>query len=75
MERIPASERTREKLRALIEGRSAAADERSELVRLAARLIIKEALEGEARDAVGRDYYVRGATPGTGYATATGRAG
>lgn len=67
MERIPASERTREKLRTLIEGRSEAADERSELVRLAARLIIEEALEGEARDAVGRDYYARGATPGAGY--------
>jgi len=56
MERIAASERTREKLRTLIEGRSEAADERSELVRLAARLMIEEALEGEARDAVGRDY-------------------
>ena len=67
MERIPASERTREKLRTLIEGRSEVADGRSELVRLAARLIIEEALEGEARDAVGRDYYARGATPGAGY--------
>src|SRR3546814_16663288 len=28
---------------------------------------IEEALEGEARDAVGRDYYARGAAPGTGY--------
>ncbi|HEX3520838.1 MAG TPA: transposase, partial [Stellaceae bacterium] len=36
-------------------------------MRLAARLIIEEALEGEARDAVGRDYYARGATPGGGY--------
>jgi len=67
MDRIPASERTREKLRALIEGRSAVEDGRSELVRLAARLIIEEALEGEARDALGRDYYARGATPGAGY--------
>jgi putative transposase len=67
MERIPASERTREKLKALMEGRSEMADGRSELVRLAARLIIEEALEGEARDAVGRDYYARGATPGAGY--------
>jgi len=48
MERIPASDRTREKLRALMEGRSEVADGRSELVRLAARLIIEEALEGEA---------------------------
>ena len=67
MERIPASDRTREKLKALMEGRSEVADGRSELVRLAARLIIEEALEGEARDAVGRDYYARGATPGGGY--------
>ena len=67
MERIPASERTREKLKALIEGRSVAEDGRSELVRLAARLIIEEALEGEARDALGRDYYARGAAPGAGY--------
>ena len=36
-------------------------------MRLAARLIIEEALEGEARDAVGRDYYARGARPGAGY--------
>lgn len=67
MERIPASDRTREKLKALMEGRSEVADGRSELVRLAARLIIEEALEGEARDALGRDYYARGATPGAGY--------
>ncbi len=67
MERIPASERTREKLKALMEGRSETGDGRSELVRLAARLIIEEALEGEARDALGRDYYARGAAPGAGY--------
>ena len=67
MERIPASERTREKLQALMEGRSEAEDGRSQLVRLAARLIIEEALEGEARDALGRDYYARGAAPGAGY--------
>jgi putative transposase len=67
MERIPASERTRERLKALMNGESEAADGRSELVRLAARLIIEEALEGEARDAVGRDYYARGAVPGAGY--------
>src|SRR3546814_6554861 len=67
MERIPASERTRERLKALMNGESEASDGGSELVRLAARLIIEEALEGEARDAVGRDYYARGAAPGTGY--------
>jgi hypothetical protein len=67
MERIPATERTREKLKALMEGRSVVEDGRSELVRLAARLIIEEALEGEARDALGREYYARGAAPGAGY--------
>lgn len=67
MERIPASERTREKLKALMTGRSEVEDGRSELVRLAARLIIEEALEGEARDAVGREYYARGGIPGAGY--------
>jgi transposase-like protein len=39
----------------------------SDLVRLAARLIIEEALEGEAEDALGRGYYVRGAAPEAGY--------
>lgn len=67
MDRIQASERTREKLKALMEGRSEAADGRSELVRLAARLIIEEALEGEAAEALGRGYYARGAAPGSGY--------
>ena len=60
MERIPASERTREKLKQLMDGVSGCEDSGSELVRLAARLIVEEALEGEARDAVGRDYYARG---------------
>lgn len=67
MERIPASERTRERLKALMDGRGEATDERSELVRLAARLIVEEALEGEATDALGREYYARGAAPGSGY--------
>jgi putative transposase len=67
MERIPACERTRERLKALIEGKSEEGDLRSALVRLAARLIIEEGLEGEAADALGRDYYARGAAPGAGY--------
>jgi transposase-like protein len=54
-------------LKALMDGRSEVADGRSELVRLAARLIVEEALEGEATDALGRDYYGRGAVPGAGY--------
>jgi Transposase, Mutator family len=67
MERIPASERTRERLKALMSGGSEAADSRSELARLAARLIIEEALEGEASDALERGYYARGAVSGRGY--------
>ena len=52
--RIPASQRTREELTALIEGRLFTASAKDELVRLATRLIVEEALEGEASDAVGR---------------------
>jgi len=65
--RIPASMRTREALSALIEGRLASPAERSELVELATRLIVEEALEGEVRDALDRGYYERGATPGQGH--------
>jgi putative transposase len=67
LRRIPASERTREKLKTVIEGTNDGGGLGSELVRLAARLIIEEALEGEADDALGRGYYTRGAMPGTGY--------
>ena len=35
--------------------------------RLATRVIVDEALEGEAGDAVGREYYAHGAQPGQGY--------
>jgi transposase-like protein len=65
--RVPASERTREALRDLIEGRLATADARSELIRLATQLIAEEALEAEQRDALGREYYEHGAAPGRGY--------
>src|SRR5213595_3450310 len=67
MDRIPASERTRERLTALMSGHGEESDLRSDLVRLAARLIIEEGLEGEATDALGREYYGRGAAPGVGY--------
>jgi hypothetical protein len=46
--RLPASQRTREE----------------PMVKLATRLIVEEALEGEAADAVGRYYYEHGAQPG-----------
>ena len=59
--------RTREELQALIEGRLASAVGREELVKLATRLVVEEALEAEARDAIGRDYYEHGAVPGQGY--------
>ena len=65
--RIPASQRTREELTALIEGRLSTASAKDELVKLATRLIVEEALEGEAGDALGRDYYEHGAQPGQGY--------
>jgi putative transposase len=65
--RLPASQRTREELTGLIEGRLSTASAKDELVKLATRLIVEEALEGEAGDAVGRDYYEHGAQPGRGY--------
>jgi hypothetical protein len=40
MDRIPAFERMRERLKSLMEGHGEKADFRSELVRLAARLIL-----------------------------------
>ena len=75
MERIPASERTRERLKALMDGEGEAADGRSELVRLAARLIIEEALEGEAEDALGAATTPAVRRPARAIATATERAG
>jgi len=65
--RIPASERTREGLRDLIEGRLSSESGRSELVKLATRLIIEEGLEAEVRDDLGREYYEHGREPGGGY--------
>jgi transposase-like protein len=59
--------RTREALAALIEGRLASPTGRSELVELATRLIVEEALEGEVRDALDRGYYERGDAPGQGH--------
>jgi transposase-like protein len=54
-----AADRTRERLEAPIDGRLASAPERSDLVRLAARLILEEALEGEVRDRLGRERHER----------------
>jgi hypothetical protein len=49
MDRIPASERTRERLKSLMEGHGEKADFRSELVRLAARLIVEKAWRAKPR--------------------------
>ena len=65
--KLPASMRTRQSLSELIEGRLSTPDCRSELVKLATRLIIEEALEAESRDVLGREYYEHGAAPGQGY--------
>jgi hypothetical protein len=64
--RLPGSRRTREELTALIEGQLSTASAKDELVKLATRLIVEEALEGEAGDALGRDYYQHGAHPSQG---------
>ena len=52
--RRPGSMRTRQSLSDLIEGRLSSAGGRSELVKLATRLIVEEALEAVSRDAVAR---------------------
>ena len=39
---------------------------RGDLVKLATRPILEEALEAESRDALGREYYAHGAEPGRG---------
>jgi len=65
-QRVPASMRTREALKQLIEGRLEDGGT-SELLSLSVRLIVEEALEAEVRDAVGRDYYEHGVGEGTGH--------
>ncbi len=67
MERIPASERTSQKLHELLTQGVADGDARTELIRLAVRKIIEEALEAEVDAALGRGYYESGAAPGAGY--------
>jgi putative transposase len=65
--RVPGSMHTRQALCGLIEGRLSSPNGRSELVKLATRLIVEEALEAESRDMLGREYYEHGAAPGQGY--------
>ena len=60
MKRAAAPDRTRERLRALMDGRLGTAPDRSNLVLLAAQLIVEEALEAEVRgNEVGRERYER----------------
>jgi transposase-like protein len=59
--------RTRQSLADLVEGRLGSPDGRAELVKLATRLIVEEALEAECRDALGRDHYERGGEAGRGH--------
>ena len=73
--RLPASDRTREELMALGEGRLSTGSAKDERVKLATRLIVEEALEGEASDAVGREYYEHGAPRVRDIGTATARVG
>ena len=51
--RIPASMRTRQSLSDLIEGRLSSPDGRGELVKLATRLIVEEALRQRAATGLG----------------------
>ena len=67
MERIPASERTSQKLHELLTQGVANGDARTELIRLAVRKIVEETLEAEVDAALGRGYYENGAAPGAGY--------
>ena len=67
MKRVSAPERTRERLRAIMDGRLETAPERSSLVLLAAQVILEEALEGEVRDEIGRERYARAAGEASGY--------
>ncbi len=64
MARVPRSERTRNELKEMFAGTRSA--DRSGLIRQAARLIVEEALESEAAQELGRDYYAHGAA-GRGY--------
>jgi hypothetical protein len=67
MERLSAPERTREELRALMNGDLGTAAGRGDLVRLALRLIVEEALESEVSDDLGRERYERGEGEKAGY--------
>ena len=58
MKRVPPSERTKAELAALFTA-GTTGDPQTELVRLAVRQIVEEALEATARDVLQRDYQAR----------------
>ena len=66
---IQASMHTRQSLSDLIEGRLSSPDARADLVKLATRLIVEEALEAESRDVLGREYYGTVRSPARAIAT------
>ena len=72
MERLSAPARTREELRALMNGDLGAAAGRGDLVHLALRSIVEEALEGEVSDVLGRERYERGEDEKAGYRSGYG---
>ena len=73
--RIAATEKTRERLRALIDGRLGTGADRSDLVRLTVQLIIEEVLEAEARTSSGASVTSAPRASRLAIAMATGRAG
>lgn len=68
--RVPASERTSQRLRELL-GDLPDGEALSEVMKLGMRKIVEEALEAEVSDALGRGYYERGSEPGRGYRNGT----
>src|ERR687888_2618503 len=69
MERVAPSDRLKQEVAELLSSglRPAEADPAGKLVRLAARLVLQEALEQEQTDFIGRGRYERGQTPRQGY--------
>ena len=65
--RILGTQRTTEAPKGLIGGRLSVPDERSEMPRLAAVVVVEKSLEPEARYALGLENYAGGVTPCTGY--------
>jgi len=66
-ERIPPSQRTSQRIEEVVRAGTSGEDVKAELLRLAVRKIVEEALEAEVSDALGRGYYERGGMDGLGY--------